>query len=151
MNLIGVFLAIKHARAYVPTRRAHRLHRPVAASPGAGGGLQREQGRRYQSHHHGSQLSRRRNVRVNAPALASSTGMTRLPISTTPSSAAQKTGSVSSTLKRYGVPRKSHKISCFLRATRASYVNGQHIAVDGGLTSSMPVTGGSEDRAKHAV
>ncbi len=41
----------------------------------------------------------------------------------------------------YGVPEEIANMALFLASDEASYVNGQHIAVDGGLTSSMPVTG----------
>lgn len=43
-------------------------------------------------------------------------------------------------LKRAGQPEELANVALFLASDQASYVNGQAIAVDGGLTSSHPVT-----------
>ena len=43
-------------------------------------------------------------------------------------------------LKRAGQPEELANVALFLLSDQASYVNGQAIAVDGGLTSSHPVT-----------
>jgi NAD(P)-dependent dehydrogenase (short-subunit alcohol dehydrogenase family) len=42
-------------------------------------------------------------------------------------------------LQRYGVPQEIAQAALFLASDAASYVNGQAIAVDGGLSSSHPV------------
>ncbi len=42
-------------------------------------------------------------------------------------------------LQRYGVPAEIAQTALFLASDAASYVNGQAIAVDGGLSSSHPV------------
>lgn len=43
-------------------------------------------------------------------------------------------------LQRGGVPEEIAAVACFLASDDASYINGQAIAVDGGLSSSHPVT-----------
>ena len=42
-------------------------------------------------------------------------------------------------LQRYGVPQEIAQAALFLASDAASYVNGQAIAVDGGLSASHPV------------
>jgi NAD(P)-dependent dehydrogenase (short-subunit alcohol dehydrogenase family) len=44
-------------------------------------------------------------------------------------------------LKRAGQPHELAAMGLFLASDDASYVNGQAIPVDGGLTASMPYTG----------
>ncbi|EMD82748.1 SDR family NAD(P)-dependent oxidoreductase [Pacificimonas flava] len=43
-------------------------------------------------------------------------------------------------LQRYGAPEEVARVALFLASEDASYLNGQSIAVDGGLSSSHPVT-----------
>lgn len=42
-------------------------------------------------------------------------------------------------LNRYGVPSEIAHVALFLASDDASYMNGQAVAVDGGLSSSHPV------------
>ena len=41
-------------------------------------------------------------------------------------------------MKRFGQPNEIGEMACFLLSDRASYVNGQAVPVDGGLSSSHP-------------
>jgi NAD(P)-dependent dehydrogenase (short-subunit alcohol dehydrogenase family) len=41
-------------------------------------------------------------------------------------------------LQRYGLPHEIAAMAAFLASDEASYVNGQAIAVDGGLSSTLP-------------
>ena len=52
-------------------------------------------------------------------------------------------------LQRYGNPQEIAQTALFLASDAASYVNGQAIAVDGGLSSSHPVVSrASQSRKK---
>ncbi|HEY0301454.1 MAG TPA: SDR family NAD(P)-dependent oxidoreductase [Rhizomicrobium sp.] len=146
VNLIGVFLAIKHAaRVMVPNKQGSIVCTASVAGirSGAGGGP-------YSASKAGvinltttaANYLAGTNVRVNAicPGIIE-TGMTK-PIFdyARQRGSADKIGQLNP-LRRYGVPEEIANMALFLASDEASYVNGQHIAVDGGLTSSMPVTG----------
>ena len=79
------------------------------------------------------------NVRINAicPGLIE-TGMTE-PIfaGARKKGTAGKIGQINPTA-RYGAPEEIAEMACFLLSDAASYVNGQAIAVDGGLSASHP-------------
>jgi len=45
-------------------------------------------------------------------------------------------------LQRYGVPEEIAYMALFLASDESSYVNGQNLAVDGGLSASLPVVPG---------
>jgi NAD(P)-dependent dehydrogenase (short-subunit alcohol dehydrogenase family) len=79
-------------------------------------------------------------VRINAicPGLIE-TGMTR-PIfeRARERGSAGKIGQLNP-LQRYGMPQEIAQTALFLASDAASYVNGQAIAVDGGLSSSHPI------------
>ncbi len=146
VNLIGVYLAIKHAaRVMIPNKKGSIVCTASVAGirSGAGGGP-------YSASKAGvinlattaANYLTGTNVRVNAicPGIIE-TGMTK-PIFdyAKQRGSADRIGQLNP-LKRYGHPEEIAAMALFLATDEASYVNGQHIAVDGGLTSSMPVTG----------
>lgn len=84
------------------------------------------------------------NVRVNAvcPGLIE-TGMTRFMFDR-----AREKGMIDKmgqlcALQRHGAPEEMAQVALFLASDEASYVNGQAIAADGGLTNSMPYMPGN--------
>ncbi|MBK8631410.1 MAG: SDR family oxidoreductase [Sphingomonadales bacterium] len=81
------------------------------------------------------------NVRVNAicPGLTE-TGMTKPTFDYARSKDVMHKVGQLNPLKRAGQPEELANVALFLVSDQASYVNGQAIAVDGGLTSSHPVT-----------
>ncbi|KAI8047569.1 uncharacterized protein B0P05DRAFT_519832 [Gilbertella persicaria] len=83
------------------------------------------------------------NIRVNAicPGLIE-TGMTKSTFDyARQRGSAHKIGQLNPT-KRYGVASEIAHVVAFLASDEASYVNGQFIAVDGGLSASLPVVPG---------
>jgi NAD(P)-dependent dehydrogenase (short-subunit alcohol dehydrogenase family) len=146
INLIGPFLAIKHAS---PVMRAAGRGSIICTASVAGlrsgaGGIP------YSASKAGvislvqtsANVLAGTGVRVNAicPGLIE-TGMTA-PIYR----AARERGTEGrigqlNPLKRGGEPAEIAHAALFLASDEASYVNGQAIAVDGGLSSSHPVTG----------
>jgi NAD(P)-dependent dehydrogenase (short-subunit alcohol dehydrogenase family) len=146
VNLIGVFLAIKHAaRVMIPNKRGSIVCTASVAGirSGAGGGP-------YSASKAGvinlattaANYLTGTNVRVNAicPGIIE-TGMTKPIFDYAKQRGTEGRIGQLNPLKRYGVPEEIANMALFLASDEASYVNGQHIAVDGGLTSSMPVTG----------
>jgi NAD(P)-dependent dehydrogenase (short-subunit alcohol dehydrogenase family) len=79
-------------------------------------------------------------VRINAicPGLIE-TGMTRPMFERARARGTQGKIGQLNPLQRYGEPEEIAKTALFLASDGASYVNGQSIAVDGGLSSSHPV------------
>jgi NAD(P)-dependent dehydrogenase (short-subunit alcohol dehydrogenase family) len=144
-NLIGPFLAIKHAAphmvkqgrgsiiltASVAGLRANAGGAPYSASKAGVVSLAQT----------GANSLSGTGVRVNAicPGLIE-TGMTR-PIF----EAAQVRGTLDkigqlNPLQRAGAPEEIAAMALFLASDESSYVNGQAFPVDGGLTSSLPFT-----------
>ncbi|KAI8331430.1 hypothetical protein EDC96DRAFT_527124 [Choanephora cucurbitarum] len=83
------------------------------------------------------------NIRVNAicPGLIE-TGMTKSTFDyARQRGSAHKIGQLNPT-KRYGVASEIAHVVAFLASDEASYLNGQAIAVDGGLSASLPVVPG---------
>jgi NAD(P)-dependent dehydrogenase (short-subunit alcohol dehydrogenase family) len=146
INLIGPFLAIKHAaKVMLPRHRGSIICTASVAGLRSGAG-----GIPYSASKAGvinlvqtaaQQLSGA-GVRVNAicPGLIE-TGMTR-PIfeRARERGTADKIGQLNP-LQRAGVPEEIAGAALFLASDDSSYVNGQAIVVDGGLSSSHPVAG----------
>src|SRR5438876_1202531 len=81
-------------------------------------------------------------VRINAvcPGLIE-TGMTKPVFDRAKERGTQDKIGQLNPLKRAGQPHELAAMGLFLASDDASYVNGQAIPVDGGLTASMPYTG----------
>jgi len=145
VNLIGPYLAIKHAAPKIAARGGGAIVLTASVAgirSGAGSPA-------YSASKAGvinlakvsaQQLSGS-NVRVNAicPGLTE-TGMTK-PVFDYAREADKmdKVGRLNP-LRRGAQPEELAKVAAFLASDDASYVNGQAIAVDGGLSSSHPVT-----------
>jgi NAD(P)-dependent dehydrogenase (short-subunit alcohol dehydrogenase family) len=146
INLIGVFLAVKHSiphmvrqqsgaivcTASVAGLKAGASGHPYAASKA--GVISLVQTTAYSLTGTG--------IRINAvcPGLIE-TGMTK-PIfdRAKERGTADKIGQLNP-LKRPGQPHELAAMGLFLASDEASYVNGQAFPVDGGLTASMPYAG----------
>lgn len=79
------------------------------------------------------------NIRVNAicPGLIQS-DMTRFAFDMAKAAGKEAIMGVLNPLKRQGVPHEVAELAVWLSSEESSYVNGQGISVDGGLTGSMP-------------
>jgi len=144
INLIGTFLAAKHAAlAMVPRGRGSIICTASVAGLRSGAG-----GMPYSASKAGvvslvqtaaNQLAGT-GVRVNAicPGLIE-TGMTR-PIfeRARAHGSGDRIGQLNP-LRRHGVPEEIARMALFLASDASSYVNGQAIAVDGGLSTSHPI------------
>jgi NAD(P)-dependent dehydrogenase (short-subunit alcohol dehydrogenase family) len=146
INLIGPFLAVKHSIPHMISQRSGAIvctasvaglksgasGHPYAASKA--GVISLVQTTAYSLSGTG--------VRINAvcPGLIE-TGMTK-PIfdNARERGTDGKIGQLNP-LKRAGQPHELAAMGLFLASDEASYVNGQAIPVDGGLTASMPYTG----------
>lgn len=144
INLIGAFLAVKHAsRVMIPAGKGSIICTASVAGIRSGAG-----GAAYSASKAGvislAQTSANEfygtGVRINAiaPGLIE-TGMTK-PIfdGARARGNEDKIGQLNP-LTRYGVPDEIAHAGLFLASDDASYVNGQTLAVDGGLSSSHPV------------
>jgi NAD(P)-dependent dehydrogenase (short-subunit alcohol dehydrogenase family) len=144
INLVGPYLAIKHASK--PMREKGKGSIICTASvaglrSGAGGPA-------YSASKAGvinlvqttAQLLSGTGVRVNAicPGLIE-TGMTKPVFDRARAKGAEDRIGQLNPLKRAGVPEEIAGAALFLASDDASYVNGQAIVVDGGLSSSHPI------------
>ncbi len=143
VNLIGPFLAIKHAAPSIKARGGGSIICTASVAglrSGAGGAA-------YSASKAGlinlvkvaaTQLAGS-NVRVNAicPGLIE-TGMTREIYDYARSNGKEQRLGRLNPLKRGGEPEEIASVALFLASDAASYVNGQAIVVDGGLSASHP-------------
>ena len=146
VNLIGVFLAVKHAaRVMVPKKKGSIVCTASVAGLRSGAG-----GSPYSASkagvislvQTGANVLMGTNVRINAicPGLIE-TGMTKPLFDYARQRGTEERIGQLNPLKRYGHPEEIAAMALFLASDEGSYVNGQAIAVDGGLSSSHPVTG----------
>ncbi len=145
INLIGAFLAIKYAaRVMVPAERGGSIICTASVAglrSGAGGPP-------YSASKAGviSLVQTSANqfagtgIRINAicPGLIE-TGMTQPIFERARAHGAEQRIGQLNPLRRYGVASEIAHAALFLASDDASYVNGQALAVDGGLSSSLPV------------
>lgn len=145
VNLIGPFLAIKHAAPRIVERGGGAILCTASVAglrSGAGGPA-------YSASKAGvinlvqtaaQQLSTS-NVRVNAicPGLIE-TGMTQRAFDYAREKGKEDKLGQLNPLRRAGQPEEIARLALFLASDEASYVNGQAWVVDGGLSSSHPVT-----------
>lgn len=134
INLIGPFLAIKHAAPALASRGGGSIictASVAALRSGAGA-----------ASYSASQQLVGSGIRVNAicPGLIE-TGMTRARFFE-PARAAGKEYKLGqlNPLRRAGQAGEIAATALFLASSESSYINGQALAVDGGLSSSHPVT-----------
>lgn len=146
VNLIGPFLAVKHAMPHMVKQQAGAIvltasvaglkagasGHPYAASKA--GVISLVQTTAYSLTGTG--------VRINAvcPGLIE-TGMTKPIFDRAKERGTQDKIGQLNPLKRPGQPHELAAMGLFLASDEASYVNGQAFPVDGGLTASMPYTG----------
>jgi NAD(P)-dependent dehydrogenase (short-subunit alcohol dehydrogenase family) len=144
VNLIGPFLAVKHASAAM----VHQGKGSIICTASVAGIRSGAGGPAYSASKAGvvSLVQTTANelygtgVRVNAiaPGLIE-TGMTRPIFEASRARGTEHKIGQLNPLTRYGVPDEIAHAGLFLASDDASYVNGQCIAVDGGLSSSHPV------------
>ena len=154
VNLIGPYLAIKHAAPRIAERGGGAIVLTASVAgirSGAGSPA-------YSASKAGvinlamvaaQQLSGS-NVRVNAicPGLTE-TGMTKPTFDYARDAGKMDRVGRLNPLRRGAQPEELAEVAAFLASDAASYVNGQAIAVDGGLSSSHPVT--KQEYGKTAV
>jgi NAD(P)-dependent dehydrogenase (short-subunit alcohol dehydrogenase family) len=146
VNLIGPFLAIKHASRVMTPRGAGSIICTASVA-----GLKANAGSSHYAASKAGVISLVQitaysltgtGVRINAvcPGLIE-TGMTKPVFDRAKErGTSDKIGQLNP-LKRAGQPHEIAAMGLFLASDEASYVNGQAFPVDGGLTASMPYTG----------
>lgn len=146
VNLIGPFLAVKHA---IPLMTAQG-HGAIVCTASVAGLKSGASGHPYAASKAGvislvqttAYSLSGTNVRINAvcPGLIE-TGMTKPTFDKAKARGTEGKIGQLNPLKRAGQPHELAAMGLFLASDEASYVNGQAIPVDGGLTASMPYTG----------
>src|SRR3954471_23654679 len=146
INLIGPFLAIKHAMPQM----IKQGHGSIICTASVAGLKSGASGHPYASSKAGvislvqttAYSLSGTGVRINAvcPGLIE-TGMTKPVFDRAKQRGTQDKIGQLNPLKRPGQPHELAAMGLFLASDDASYVNGQAIPVDGGLTASMPYTG----------
>ncbi|WP_417485851.1 SDR family NAD(P)-dependent oxidoreductase [Maricaulis sp.] len=156
VNLIGPFLLIKHAApeimkagggSIVCTASVAGLRHgagPVAYSASKAGVINLVQ--------HACQSLIGTNVRVNAicPGLTE-TGMTKPLYDQVRAAGREDRIGQLNPLQRGGEPEEIAAMALFLASPASSYVNGQAIPVDGGLSTSHPVSPATQKASKMAL
>lgn len=145
VNLIGPYLAVKHAAPRIAERGGGAIVLTASVAgirSGAGSPA-------YSASKAGvinlamtsAQQLAGSNVRVNAlcPGLTE-TGMTKPTFDYARDAGKMDKVGRLNPLRRGAQPEELAKVALFLASDDASYVNGQALAVDGGLSSSHPVT-----------
>jgi NAD(P)-dependent dehydrogenase (short-subunit alcohol dehydrogenase family) len=146
INLIGPFLAIKYSMPHMIAQK----HGAIVCTASVAGLKSGASGHPYASSKAGvislvqttAYSLSGTGVRINAvcPGLIE-TGMTKPVFDRAKQrGTADKIGQLNP-LKRAGQPHELAAMGLFLASDEASYVNGQAIPVDGGLTASMPYAG----------
>ena len=150
VNLIGPYLAVKHAAPRIAERGAKTGKGGAIVLTASVAGIRSGAGSpAYSASKAGvinlamtsaQQLSGS-NVRVNAvcPGLTE-TGMTKPTFDYARDAGKMERVGRLNPLRRAAQPEELAKAVLFLASDDASYVNGQALAVDGGLSSSHPVT-----------
>ena len=150
VNLVGPYLAIKHAAPRIAERAAQRGRGGAIVLTASVAGIRSGAGSpAYSASKAGvinlAQVAAQQlagsNVRVNAicPGLTE-TGMTKPTFDYARDAGKMDKVGRLNPLRRGAQPDELAKVALFLASEDASYVNGQAIAVDGGLSSSHPVT-----------
>jgi NAD(P)-dependent dehydrogenase (short-subunit alcohol dehydrogenase family) len=146
INLIGPFLAIKHSMPHM----IKQGHGSIICTASVAGLKSGASGHPYASSKAGvislvqttAYSLSGTGVRINAvcPGLIE-TGMTKPVFDRAKQRGTEDKIGQLNPLKRAGQPHELAAMGLFLASDEASYVNGQAIPVDGGLTASMPYAG----------
>jgi len=146
INLIGAFLAVKHSIPHMVKQR----HGSIVCTASVAGLKSGASGHPYGASKAGvislvqttAYSLSGTGVRINAvcPGLIE-TGMTKPIFDRARERGTEGKIGQLNPLKRAGQPHELAAMGLFLASEDASYVNGQAIPVDGGLTASMPYTG----------